>query len=247
MAEVDAPLVLLAPAVRTGQGCGSCPWAGGTNPMCESNVCAGGELPLGPRAAAAAWQPERCHLWQPEPSSGVGPAHVGAAEPRGLSPGPSRGRRQRGMSQLGRAGPRAGSGFTKSSRPQRRSLSVQCTRLHAPLRGRVVYRCPPPPETPSPAPTRQSSEHVSERARDHRAFPRKREVLSAVRTRGFSAVQSGEPNLYKMLGAGLWGNQRGSTDAPETRLGVWLDAFLSVACHRCLGLFWGLLMQKPKL
>lgn len=137
LAEVDAPLVLLAPAVRMGQGCGSCPWAGDTNPMCKSNVCAGGELPLGPRAAAA-WQPERCHLWQPEPSSGVGPAHVGAAEPRGLSPGPSRGRRQRGMSQLGRAGPRAGSGFTKSSRPQRRSLSVQRTRLHAPLRGRAL-------------------------------------------------------------------------------------------------------------
>lgn len=98
LAEVDAPLVLLAPAVRMGQGCGSCPWAGGTNPMCKSNVCAGGELPLGPRAAAAAWQPERCHLWQPEPSSGVGPAHVGAAEPQGLTPGPSRGRRQWGRS-----------------------------------------------------------------------------------------------------------------------------------------------------
>lgn len=205
--------------------------------MCKSNVCAGGELPLGPRAAAA-WQPERCHLWQPEPSSGVGPAHVGAAEPRGLTPGPSRGRRQWGRSWQ----------RIYQIQPAPAPLPI-CAAHAAPCTpsGKGAYRCRPPPETPSPAPTRQSSEHVSERARDHRAFPRKREVLSAVRTRGFSAVQSGEPNLYKMLGAGLWGNQRGSTDAPETRLGVWLDAFLSVACHRCLGLFWGLLMQKPKL
>lgn len=73
-------------------------------------------------------------------------------------------------------------------------------------------------------------------------------MLSAVRTWGFSAVQSGKLNLYKMLGAGLlWGNQRSSTDAPETWLGVWLEVFLLVACHRYLGLFLGLLMQKPKL
>lgn len=33
----------------------------------------------------------------------------------------------------------------------------------------------------------------------------------------------------------------------ETTLGIWLGAFLSVACCRYLGLFGGLLLQKPQI
>lgn len=115
----------------------------------EQRVCRRGAAPLAPGLLPLLGSRSGAHLWQPETSSGVGPAHVGAAEPRGLTPGPSRGRQQRGMSQLGRAGPRAGSGFTKSSRPQRRSLSVERTRLRAPLRGRALIAAGLPQRHPA--------------------------------------------------------------------------------------------------
>lgn len=207
-----------------------------------------GSCPLGPRAAAAAWQPERCPPVAARDQQWCGTSARGCSRATGAHPRAVPGKAAAGHEPTG---PGRAQSWQRIYQIQPAPAPLPICGAHAAPRapsGKGAYRCRPPPETPSPAPTRQSSEHVSERARDQRAFPRKREVLSAVRTWGFSAVQSGKPNLYKMLGAGLlWGNQRGSTDAPETWLGVWLDAFLSVSCHRCLGLFWGLLMQKPKL
>lgn len=87
MAEVDAPLVLLAPAVRTGQGCGSCPWAGGTNPMCKSNVCAGGELPPWPQGrclAAGAVPPVAARAQQWCGTSARGCSRATGAHPRAI-------------------------------------------------------------------------------------------------------------------------------------------------------------------
>lgn len=70
-------------------------------------------------------------------SQGGGWAASRCSRVRGCSP---QGRPGQGGSgaEASQAGPRAGSGFTKSSRPQRRSLSAVRTRLRAPLRGRAV-------------------------------------------------------------------------------------------------------------